>query len=441
MNIVGISGLHNSISFKKKELPHLSPRHYRIVQGLDSAAALVTHEGVKAVAAEERFTREKGTGFFPTHAIQCCLRSAHLTPNQIDLLAHSFSYEPHRLLYEQSESDFTKRQFAEVYSREAQLQCLQKYLPSVDWASRFVEVPHHLAHAASAFCLSGFKESLILVADGMGELDSTTIAVGCKNGIQIVKRIQALHSLGILYSVFTSYLGFQANLDEYKVMGLAPYGNSRRYFNQVMELIRLQKDGTYVIPILFQNHTLEDKETFGGTVRLLVDQFGPSRDSQEDITQRHMDIAAALQGALQASLIHILQHFKKETNQNHLCMAGGVALNCTANGVVKRSRMFKGMFVQPASGDDGSALGAALYTQCLREPDLPQKKMALPLWGPSYDNDAIGRTLTQRPECDSTFFESWDDMVRRRRATHQAGTDRWPISRSDGIWTACSWES
>jgi len=411
MNIIGISGLDNSVSFKERELPRLSPLYDRNVQGLDSAAALVMPEGVKAAAAEERFTGEKGTGAFPIHAIQYCLQSAGLVVNDIDYLAHGFSYEPFRSMYEESESDFTRRQFAEVYSRAAQLRCLDRQLPAVDWSRKLIQVPHHLAHAASAFYATDFEESLILVVDGMGELDSTTVAVGNKSGIKIVKRVRALHSLGILYSVFTFYLGFHMNLDEYKVMGLAPYGDSRRYFDRIMELIHLRSDGSYLIPLLFRNDTLEEKQTYAGTVRELVERLGPARKPEEEITQRHMDIAAALQAALQASLLYILRHFKKETGQDNLCMAGGVALNCSANGVIRRSGMFRRMFVQPAAGDDGSALGAALYVQRAHEPDLSRKRMGVPLWGPRYDNEAIGHIVDQHKECENTFFASSDDLV------------------------------
>ena len=278
-----------------------------------------------------------------------------------------FPTQPFRSLFEDHLNGFGKKQFSEVYSREVQLQCLQQNLPSADWSRKLVQVPHHLAHAASTFYVSGFEESLILIADGMGEVDSTTLAIGCKNKIEILKRIPAVHSLGILYGVFTLYLGFDMNNDEYKVMGLAPYGNPNRYFGQIMNLVCLKEDGTYTIPILFRN-TLEEKETYTGTLHLLADKFGPVRVSSGEITQSHMDIAAALQHVLQASLLHVLRHFKRETNQTHLCMAGGVALNCTANSVIKRSRMFKQVFVQPAAGDDGPALGAALYVQ--REHDV-----------------------------------------------------------------------
>ncbi len=410
MNIIGISGLHYSIPFKKKELPHLSPRDYRIVQGLDSAAALITHEGVKAAAAEERFTGEKGTGSFPVNAIRYCLQAGKLTPDAIDYIAHGFAYESFKEFYQQSE--FARKQFTEVYSQEAQIHCLQEYLPEYNWADKFVPVPHHLAHAASAFYLSGFEESLILIADGMGEMHSTTIAVGRDRNIEIIKEVTSPHSLGILYGVFSLYLGFAMGFDEYKVMGLAPYGNPRRYFNQLMDFIQLKNDGVYTIPLLFQNKTLEEKETYRGTLQVLTDTFGPPREPEVEITQHHQDIAAALQAALQASLLHILRHFKKETRQSNLCMAGGVALNCTTNGVIKRSRLFKDIFVQPAAADDGTSLGAALYAQHLYEPKLHFKKMILPLWGPSYDNDAIAQVLRSRLGCEATFFSNFDDLAR-----------------------------
>ena len=161
MQIIGISGLHNSVPFKKKHFPNLAARHYRIAQGFDSAAALVTPDGIQATAAEERFTREKATGTFPVNAIKYCLQVENLNPNEIDYIAHNFYYEPYKSFYEQN--DLTQRQFEEVYSREAQLRCLYEHFPSCDWDKKFVQVPHHLAHAASTFYVSGLQESLILV--------------------------------------------------------------------------------------------------------------------------------------------------------------------------------------------------------------------------------------------------------------------------------------
>lgn len=409
MNVLGISGLDNSVSFKKRELPNLSSREYRIAQGFDSAAALVTSQGIQAAAAEERFTGEKATGSFPAHAIRYCLEAARLEPQDIDFVAHGFSYEPHRALYQHE--DFLKKQFAEVYSPEAQLDALRRHLPLWNWEEKLIPVPHHLAHAASAFYPSGFDESLILVSDGMGEMHSATIAVGKENQIEMIKEIAGLRSLGILYGVFTLYLGFYMGLDEYKVMGLAPYGNPRRFFGELRELVQLKEGGVYTIPILSQNCTLLEKETYSGTLRALTDMFGPAREPDAEITQEHMDIAAALQATLQASLLHTLEYFKNKTRQNHLCMAGGVALNCSANGVIQRSRMFKKVFVQPAAGDDGTALGAALYVQRRKDAASRRAKMTVPLWGPEYSDAMIAEALSSRFDCVGMCFDSLDELA------------------------------
>ncbi len=409
MNIIGFSGLHNSVSFKKGEFPNLPPRLYHVCQGFDSAAALVTNDGVQAAAAEERFTGDKGTGAFPINAIRYCLANANIDLNGVDCIAHSFSYNRFKSFFDHN--DFYRKQFVEVYSEGSLLRCIEQFLPSVDWRTKFVSVPHHLAHAASTFYMSGFEESLILVADAMGEIHSTTIAIGTKEGIKIVKQIPAVHSFGILYGVFTLFLGFEMGSDEYKVMGLAPYGNPNRYFGKTLDLVRFHDDGTYSIPILFSNNTLEEKETYTGTIRALEEVFGPCREPGADVTQNHMDIAAALQSVLQAGLMHVLRYAKKETSQNNLCMAGGVALNCTANSVISRSHMFKDIFVQPAAGDDGSALGAALYVQRQHHSHLIYRRMKLPAWGPSFDLKTIERSLMNRPECEAILYESFEELI------------------------------
>ncbi|HEU5378391.1 MAG TPA: carbamoyltransferase N-terminal domain-containing protein, partial [Ktedonobacteraceae bacterium] len=411
MNVLGFSGLHNSASFKERALPHLPPRLRRINQSFDAAAALVTDTVVRAAAAEERFSGEKATGAFPLHAIDCCLKAAHLSPTQVDYIAHGWNYEPFKPFFEQGD-EISRQQFEQVFSRAAQLQCIHEYLPTFGWAEKLVQVPHHLAHAASTFYLSGFGEALILVADGMGEVHSLTIALGEQTGIKVLKQIPALHSWGILYSVLTFYLGFKPASDEYKVMGLAPYGNPQVYFKRFMELIHLKDDGTYTIPILFANKSFEQRETYSETLRIIADCFGPAREPDAPMTQNHMDIAAGLQNALQASLLHVLRHFKRETAQQNLCMAGGVALNCTANSVIRRSRLFKRMFIQPAAGDDGTALGAALYVQRAHSANNPPVKMALPLWGPEYTDEEIAETLQSRSGCSSIAVPSFEELVR-----------------------------
>src|SRR5207247_10790949 len=176
MNIIGISGMHHSVSIKKREFPNLSSRHYRIAQGFDSAAALVNNGEVVAGAAEERFTGEKATGAFPVHAIRYCLQAGNLKPEEVDYIAHGFSYEPFKPFFD--EEEYRRKQYEEVYSPAVQKTLIAQHFPSANWNGKFIPVLHHVAHAASAFYLSGFDEALIMVSDGMGEVHSMTIAVG-----------------------------------------------------------------------------------------------------------------------------------------------------------------------------------------------------------------------------------------------------------------------
>lgn len=409
MYVLGFSGLDNSIRFKKRNWPTLSTREYRIAQGLDSAAALVGKAGVHAASAEERFSGEKGTGAFPIDAINFCLQAAGITLRDVDYVAHSFAYESFPDLYRYS--TFTRQQFAEVFAREAQLRNLERHFGSNSWDERLVRVPHHLAHAASTYFLSGFPTALILIADAMGEAHSTTVAVGEGNQIRILRQIPGLHSLGILYGVVTLYLGFFMSFDEGKVMGLAPYGDRRRYYSRFAEFVHFKSDGTFLIPLLIHNRTLEEKETYRGTIRLLSELFGPPRQPGEPLSQHHADIAAALQAILEACLLHTLRYFRSETGQERLCMAGGVALNCTANSTIHRSRLFKEMFVQPAAGDDGSALGAALYVRHHQRPDERFESMSLPAWGPHYKNQRIEEILTTCSSCVFQAFTSFDRLL------------------------------
>lgn len=408
MNIIGISGVHQNIAFKKREFPGLSSRQYRINQGFDSAAALVGRDGVVAAAAEERFTREKATGDFPVRAIQYCLQAGNLKISEVDFLAHGFAYEPFQAAFQ--EPEYAQKQYRELFCPEVQKGHLGRYFPGLDWERKFIPVSHHLAHAASAFYLSGFDESLILVSDGMGEVHSMTVALGQGTDIKILQHAPAFHSLGILYGVFTLHLGFYMNMDEYKVMGLAPYGNPRRYFGKMMELVSLKTDGTYTIPVFAKDKTVLERETHAGVLGFLAERFGPPREPESEITQDHKDIAAALQAMLQACQLHVLRHFKAETGQRHLCMAGGVALNCSVNGVLNRSRLFEGIFVQPAAGDDGTALGAALVAQKLHDPQFRPRKIGVPLWGPEFGESDIRRALEDRADCVWTKADSFDDL-------------------------------
>ncbi|MFI6644561.1 carbamoyltransferase [Streptomyces sp. NPDC050504] len=398
----------NGIAFKRRELPGLDPRHYRIVQGLDSAAALVTEDGVVAAAAEERFTGEKATGAFPVRSIEFCLRRAGIDMADVDRVAYGFDYRPSEL---DDASAYTRRRFDEVYSPEVMRAQLAERWPDLDWETRFVPVPHHLAHAASAFHLSGFDEALVLVADGMGETESLTVAAGRGRDLEVLHTVPALHSLGSLYGAATLHLGFEFAMDEYKVMGLAPYGDRERHAGLLDELVRLGPDGTFSVPLLGENRDWREHETHAGSLRGLTRLFGPPREKGEPLEQRHMDMAAAVQTALERALTHVLRHFSERTGLRRLCLAGGVALNCTANGVISRSRLFDDVFVQPAAGDDGSALGAALHVHQSQPGTAAPGRMTMPYWGPEFPAADIDALLAGAPGCVTRPYEERAHLV------------------------------
>ena len=222
MIVLGISGFENSVPFKRSRWPGLEEREYRISQGHDSAAALVVDGEIVAAAAEERFSRKKHTGSFPVGAIQYCLKAARLQPDDIDEVAHSFDYAPLRPIFVMD--PVTAEQYAQVFSREALLEQLNRALPSFP-SDHFHQVNHHIAHAASAYYTSSWEECLVLVIDGMGETKSATAYHAHDNQLDRLQEVSAKNSIGILYSLITLHLGFDFNSDEYKIMGLAPYGD------------------------------------------------------------------------------------------------------------------------------------------------------------------------------------------------------------------------
>lgn len=379
MLVLGVSGLDRTIALKKRMLPGLDRREQRLVQGLDSAAALVDETGVVAASAQERHDGRKGTGAFPVDAVEACLRMAGVTLDEVDLVAHGFRYEPSPVF----ELDgYLRRWYREAYCEQVQLDVLREHYPDQDWTRKLVRVPHHLAHAASAYHLGGFPDALVLVADGMGESESTSLFSGHDGRLTTLRTYPVSASLGILYSVVTQYLGFLPGMDEYKVMGLAPYGDAGAFPG--VTLVEHRPGGTVALPLLGHDRTPEQRETHSGVVRRLEELFGPARHPDGPITQRHMDIAAVLQRSLERTLLFVLAEGAggAGTSRN-LCMAGGVALNCTANGLIARSGLFDRVFVQPAAGDDGTALGAALHVLRSHVPAAP-RSMGMPYWGEEF---------------------------------------------------------
>src|SRR5881628_2654735 len=391
MKILGISGFEGAIPFKRARWPQLDEREYRISQGHDSAAALVVDGAVVAAVAEERINRRKHTGAFPRGAIACCLAEAGVTIDQIDELAHGFDYAPYAAIYALDSGSHDL--YRDVYSREALLALVARDFPAFP-AERVHHVGHHLAHAASAYYTSGWDECLVVVIDGMGEAHSVSV-YGARDGrLDLIFQVAAQDSIGILYSLVTLHLGFDFNADEYKIMGLAPYGDPERFRRFFEEGVELLSDGGIRIPLLRANRTREEREHYLAARAHLTQHLVPPRRPDEEITDVHRDVAAALQACLDRTMLHLCGHFATATGERRLALAGGVALNCTANGKLLCSGMFDDVYVQPAAGDDGSALGAALHRAALAG-EVRNERLPVPFLGPGYGPAEIDGALAQ----------------------------------------------
>jgi carbamoyltransferase len=378
MIILGVSGLENSISFKRSRWPNLDEREYRISQGFDSAAALIIDGVIVAAAAEERFNRRKHCGDFPVEAISFCLNEAGIALTDVDEVAHSFNYTSHAEIY--SLDPLSLDLYESVLSREVLLSQIGQYCPGIA-PDQVHQVSHHLCHAASAYFTSGWSESLVVVLDAMGEVQSASVFHGHDSRLDILRQLPANDSLGILYSLVTLHLGFDFNSDEYKIMGLAPYGDSQRYEAVFSRMVECRSDGTVRIPSLHLNRTRYERECYSKTRQWFEENLIPRRNPDDPITQDHCDVAAALQACLDRAVLHVCEHFAVSTGLRRLAIAGGVALNCTANGKLMRSALFDEFYVQPAAGDDGAALGAALFRASLT--GVKNSRFPVPFLGPA----------------------------------------------------------
>ena len=375
--------------FKKAVFPGLEEREYRIAQGMDAAAALVIDGKLIAAAEEERFTNKKHTGDFPIRAIQFCLAEAGISIGDIDEIAHGFDYAPFRELYLQNE--VSTELYNQVFSRDALLAQVRRDLPGFP-EDKVFSVCHHLAHAASAAYTSGWDEALIVVNDAMGEIESLSVYDFHDGELDRIRTIGANDSIGILYSLVTLHLGFDFNSDEYKIMGLAPYGDPARFRSFFDHAVELRDDGTIRIPILKLNHTRQERENYTASRAFLDEYLVPRSHPNDPVASVHRDVAAALQECLDKAVLHVCGHFANETGLRRIAMAGGVALNCTANGKLTRSGLFDEVYVQPVAGDDGVALGAALYRTSLAGP-VPNHRLPAPLFGPRYSTAQIEAAL------------------------------------------------
>ena len=374
----------------------------------DSAAALIEDGRIVAAAQEERFTRKKHDASLPRHAINSCLSIGGTNLSEVDLVAF---YEKPFVKFERlletyaamAPAGFSSFRQAvplwikeKLFQKDMLIRELKALAPDENWADKLIFSEHHLSHAASAFFPSPFEEAAVLTMDGVGEWTTTSLALGSGAELSIQKEIHFPHSLGLLYSAFTYYTGFKVNSGEYKVMGLAPYGTPRFAQKILDHLIDLKTDGTFRLDQRYFNYCTG----LTMTSARFHDLFGASPRKPEDpLTQVHMDLAASVQTVVEEAVLRLARSVKAETGAKALCLAGGVALNCVANGNILKENIFENLWVQPAAGDAGGALGAALaayHIQCSKPRTVPTSgdAMAGSFLGPSFTQGDIEERLT-----------------------------------------------
>ncbi|MBZ9630275.1 hypothetical protein LB465_05735 [Salegentibacter sp. LM13S] len=398
----------------------------------DSAAAIIFNGKVLYAAQEERFTRIKNDASFPEEAIKFCLNESGFSLSDIDAIAF---YDKPFLKFErllETYYAFAPRGFKSfvkampVWLKEKLFikQIIRKRLKQINKDFKFSKIDivfpeHHLSHIASAFYTSPFKKSAFITVDGVGEWATTSYGVACgEDGIEILGELQFPDSIGLFYSSFTYFLGFEVNRGEYKMMGLAPYSNKQSdrvaQFIGIIEeeLIDIKKDGSIKLS--------RDYFEFPVGLRMVNPKkwerlFGfKKREPNEKLTQIHADLAFAAQKVLEQVLIRMIKHVKQQTNADYLCMAGGVALNCVANSVLYHQKIFKDIYIQPAPGDAGGALGAALITNYLKS-DLTFNGLNKPFnnyLGPIFSNFEIEKML-RKNKCNFHYFESSEDLMNK----------------------------
>lgn len=390
----------------------------------DSAACLVYKGQILAAAQEERFTRKKHDSAFPNHAISYCLKEAGITPHQVDYVVF---YDKPFLKFERLLETYLAfapnglRSFIASMPVWLKDKLFQKRVitdalralwgKDIKWEDRLLFSEHHLSHAASAFFPSPFESAAVLTMDGVGEWTTTSLAIGQGNKLEVVKEIHFPHSLGLLYSAMTYYIGFKVNSGEYKVMGLAPYGKPVYADIIKKHLIDIKEDGSFALDMSYFNYctglTMTNKK--------FDNLFGaPPRQPESELTQREMDLAASIQLVTEEVVIKLAKDIAKSTGQKKLCLAGGVALNCVANGKLLREKVFENIWIQPAAGDAGGAVGAALgaYYIMLNQPRVVDKNaldgMKGSYLGPEFSQVQIEQELT---ECGAVYTTYGPDEV------------------------------
>ncbi len=392
----------------------------------DAAAALVSDGKIVAAVQEERFTRIKHDQNFPSHAIAWCLEEAGLTVGDLDAVA--FYDKPFQKFERILE---TYLAYAPAGIRSA-WKALPVWIKQKLWISEHIRSElgydglllypeHHESHAASAFFPSPFEEAAILTMDGVGEWATSSVGHGLGNRITLQQELHFPHSLGLLYSAFTYFTGFRVNSGEYKVMGLAPYGEPK-YRNLILdELIDLKDDGSFRMNMRYFGYGSGLKMTNRRFARLFG---GPPRKPESPLTQREMDLAASIQSVTEEVMLRMARHARKVSGSRNLCLAGGVALNCVGNGKILREKLFDRFWIQPAAGDAGGAVGAALmawhhHFDRSRTPSTPDA-MNGSLLGPSFDTDTIGSFLKQHSDYEVPMLDE-EEMLARTAGLLAAG--------------------
>jgi carbamoyltransferase len=389
----------------------------------DSAACLIEDGNIVSAAQEERFSRKKHDANFPFKAIISCLAENHTSLEELDYVVF---YEKPLLKFErliETYLAFAPKGFVsfsksmpiwlkeKLFQRKLIIECLRELSTEVDWDQKLLFSEHHVSHAASAFYPSPFNRAAVLTMDGVGEWATTTLGLGNESNLSIIKEINFPHSLGLLYSAITQYLGFRVNSGEYKIMGLAPYGTPRFASLIRDNLIDVKQDGSFVLNMSFFNYATG--------LRMINNKFeklfqGPTRRPESEITIREMDIAASIQAVLEDVVLKLVTNIADITGEKNLCLAGGVALNCVANGKIENANIFENIWVQPASGDAGGSLGAALSVYHLM---LKNKRSLLPnnldsmkgsFLGPSYKMEEVIALLNKH---DAVFKELNDSEL------------------------------
>ena len=383
----------------------------------DSAACIINGSDIVAAAQEERFTRKKHDASFPKNAIKYCLNEAGISAEDITNVVF---YEKPILKFErllETYLAFAPKGFKsfmrampvwvkdKLFQKTVLIKELQETLcHKIAWQDKLLFSEHHLSHASSAFYPSPFKNAAILTLDGVGEWTTSSIARGDGKKIKFIKEIYFPHSLGLLYSAFTYYIGFKVNSGEYKMMGLAPYGEAKYAEIITKKLIKIADDGSFHLNMKYfdfatgltmTNHKFD--KLFGG----------PPRKPEMEITQREMDLAASIQKVIETVIIKLGKDIYKKTGEKNLCLAGGVPLNCVATGVLLREKIFENIWIQPAAGDAGGALGAALSAWYIhhdqdRKVSQVSDEMKGAFLGPCYNNQEIKAELIS---CGAKFFE------------------------------------